>query len=148
MLKRTVLLTTLALVGSPLALRAQLSFCTFDPARSPAVAAPSAYWGALQPAGSSAIPPDRDNTGFDDQVDPFDEAHPFWMSLAHEGGYLFTALNAGLQIWDVGTHPDQPQRLSVVGASGFPFWPSDPFDRSPVQPVAVPDGNDRRLDLI
>jgi PKD repeat protein len=116
--------------------------CQFRTCRSPASAAPAQLWGELRPATTGALPATRDNTAFDEFGDPFNENNPFWMSLDIENGYIFTAINVGMQIWDARTNPASPTRTAVIGRASFPAWTTDPHEFYPVRDIDAPPGND------
>ncbi len=116
--------------------------CQYLNCRTPASGAPAQLWGELKPVDLGQLPAARDNSNFNEFGDPFNETEPLWMSLDIENGWIFTAINAGLQVWNSNGSPTNPTRSSVVGRSGFPVWTPDPHEFYPVRDVDAPPGND------
>lgn len=117
--------------------------CGFDSSRAPASGVPSSRWGDLRPVDTGTLPASRDNTDFDEFKNLPGIDQPFWMSLDVENGWIFAAINHGLEIWDARTSPAAPTRTSVRGGSSFFLrWPSDPHEGHPVRDVDAPTGSD------
>jgi len=120
--------------------------CGFSVCSTPAASVPSFLWGQLQPADLGLIPQGRDDTGFDDLVQPYGVSSPQWMSLDASNGYLFAALGWGLQIIDIHTTPSQPVAVSTLdGSTKLQQWASDTTIQQPL--VAVAAANDTLVAL-
>lgn len=105
--------------------------CGFLQCKTPASPVPSSLWGTLKPVDTTPISFLRDNTDFNEfalpgnPADRYGSAEPTWMSLDIDGGYLYTAISHGMQIWDLHLNPEQPTFLKTVdGPSMFRQWPS------------------------
>jgi PKD repeat protein len=122
--------------------------CEFNTCRTPARPAPSSLWGEIQPAEAS-IPANRDTTDFAGFT-KFNAANPLWMSLDVEGGFIFTAINSGFEIWDARSSPSSPVRLTQVdGREGqFPRFPANPEEKYPVQDIDSPDGDNNVVAVV
>lgn len=116
--------------------------CGFDPCRTPAVSVPAAAWGRLRPADPAQLPNERDSSNFYDIDTAPSLAYAHWMDLDIENGWIFTAVDLGIEIWDARANPDRPGRLRQVGRSGFPSWTTEPHEGHPVRSIAAPPGDD------
>ena len=118
--------------------------CQFTACRSPATAVPSQLWGDLKPVDLGTLPAGRDTTDWDEFQGPFSNAAPHWMTVDAEGGWLFTAINFGLEIWDArGPLAAAPTLETSEGGSAFPVWINPgSHESNPVRDLDVPDGND------
>jgi PKD repeat protein len=120
--------------------------CGYLACRAPAFGVPSPLWGELQPVDTGQLPANRDNTDYNEFLDPTNETQPHWMSLDVESGWTFAAIRWGLQIWD-GRAPNEasPTRVKVLGSSAFPAWVADPHEDQPVRDLDAPPGNSNLL---
>ncbi len=138
-----------SLVPSPPALAGTCtdSTCQFILCRSPASGAPSSLWGELEAVDVGQLPPERDNSNFNPITGPYNETEPRWMSLDIEGNTIFTAINFGLQVWDIGgANAGDPSRLVVLGRNSFPYWKAGfNEEKNPVRDLDAPPGNDNVL---
>lgn len=118
------------------------SACEFHSCRSPAYAVPEPLWGNLRPTDSGQLPGTRDSTNFHDIIHFPGLSYAHWMSLDIANGWIFTAVDYGLEIWDARTQPGNPQRKVQVGQEGFPTWPTDDHEGTPIRTVAVVPNRD------
>lgn len=113
----------LALLLLPASIRAQCPEnlgCGSAPCRVGARPVPESIWqgGRLSPTVIAG-----DNTDFDSVRGPWSASEPIWSAVDIEGGYVFAAINLGLQIWDVRNEKaGRPWRERVIGGTQFPFW--------------------------
>ncbi len=116
--------------------------CQFLSCRSPAFAPPTALWGELKPATAGQVPSNRDSTDFAEFFDPPGLQFPHWMSLDIENGWVFAAVDHGLEIWDARFNPGSPTRVAQIGQPSFPTWPTEPHEGVPIRDIDAPDGVD------
>ncbi|HEX4953779.1 MAG TPA: PKD domain-containing protein [Thermoanaerobaculia bacterium] len=116
--------------------------CQFLDCRSPAFSVPIQVWGEIEPADAAQIPPERENSDWNEFTDAHDHTEPHWQALDVENGWIFAAINYGLQIWDARANPTSPVRVELLGRSAFPVWPTDPHHSDPVKDIDAPPGND------
>lgn len=116
--------------------------CEFNSCRSPAVAVPQALWGTLRPTDTGQLPNVRDSTNFHDIIHFPSLQYAHWMSLDIANGWIFAAVDLGLEIWDARAQPANPQRRIQVGEGGFPTWPTEEHEGAPVRDVALAAGHD------
>ncbi len=116
--------------------------CQFLECRAPAFSVPIQVWGEIEPADAALIPAVRENTDWNEFSDAHDHTEPHWQALDVENGWIFAAINYGLQVWDARTNPASPVRVELLGRSAFPVWPSDPHHSDPVKSIDAPPGND------
>ncbi|MEO8504820.1 MAG: PKD domain-containing protein [Acidobacteriota bacterium] len=80
---------------------------------------PSALWGELEPVSIAG-----DNTAFNEFLQPYGTANPFWVGVDVDSGYLYAAISHGIQVLDLHTNPASPTVNKVVdGPSTLRFWP-------------------------
>lgn len=101
-------------------------------AETPARPVPQVYWPEdpppLKPVAENQVPSLRDSTWFQDNDDgnpknPIDRSFdivPFWQAITAEGGFLFTGLSHGMQVWDPSSNPAVP---SLVAQLDWRVWP-------------------------
>ncbi len=116
--------------------------CQFLTCRSPAFAAPSPLWGEIRPADTGQLPNYRDSTNFSEFSHSPGPQYAHWMSLDVENGWIFTAIDQGIEIWDARSNPGSPNRLVQVSRPAFPTWSIEPHDGIPVRDIDAPDGVD------
>lgn len=117
--------------------------CGFNTCRSPAFTVPSELWGELAPATPGQLPSLRDNTSWNEFIQPPGINRPNWMSLDVENGWIFAAASHGLQVWDGRARPDRPRLRASIGQNVFPTWSLDPHELYPLRDLDAPPGNDR-----
>ncbi|MFN7974796.1 MAG: hypothetical protein U0166_21005 [Acidobacteriota bacterium] len=116
--------------------------CGFLPCRAPAYGAPAALWGALEPTDAGQLPPDRDNTDFNEFFDPYGVTEPHWSSLDVENGYVFATAGHAWQIWDARSNPAQPSRIVNVNTPAqLPEWVWGE-EKLPLRDIDAPAGRD------
>ncbi len=116
--------------------------CEYDPCRVRAFGAPPALWGTLRPTDVGQLPGERDSTNFYDFVHLPGLAFANWVSLDIANGWVFAAVDYGLEIWDIRTTPARPQRRVQIGQQGFPTWTTELHEGIPVRDVALVSGRD------
>lgn len=128
--------------------------CGFTAEHTPATPAPSDLWSGLEPTDLGGLPTSganiRDTTWFD-RNGGYSITRPIWQSVDAENGYLFTALNLGIQVWDATTAANaaDPQRLSVVDVrSAAPIIFRNPHNYFIVGDIDAPPGNDDLLAMV
>jgi hypothetical protein len=121
------------------------SGCGLIACGTPARPVPQSYWGELQPADPNPLPLLRDATAFDQFGPPPQNLYSlanWYMGVDPQNGYLFTAMGYGLDVWDLRTHPDNPELLGKLSYTSFPVWVDDGEEKLPLQDVAAPPGVD------
>lgn len=119
--------------------------CQIVACRSPAVGVPAALWGALEPTDTGRLPANRDTTDYSTINNPPGLAFPHWTSLDVENGWVFTAVDQGLEVWDARTRPENPTRTIQLGEPRFLSWATDPHENTPGRSVDAPAGDDTAL---
>jgi hypothetical protein len=111
----------------------------------PARPAPQSYWGELQPVDSNPLPVGRDSTAFDEfgpYPQNFYSYNNWYLGVDPQNGYLMAALAYGLQVWDLRTHPANPDLLGTLPYTKFPVWVDSAEEKWPLQDVSAPAGVD------
>ncbi len=149
-----VLLAGLALVA-PRAASPGILACSQDltcqvlSCRAPASGAPVQLWGELQPVDLGRLPGQRDSTDWNEFQGPYSNLAPHWMSIDMENGWLFAALNFGLEIWDArGPLAAEPALKRSLGSASFPVHlPPGVHGSNPINDVDAPPGHDALVAL-
>ncbi len=149
-----VLLACLAMLA-PRAAYPGVPFCEADltcqvlSCRAPASGVPAQLWGELRPVDVGQLPAQRDSTDWDEFQGPYSNLAPHWMSIDVENGWLFAALNFGLEIWDArGPLAGNPTLTRSLGSADFPVrLPPGVHGSNPINDIDAPPGHDGLLAL-
>jgi len=137
---------TTALPGGPASAQTcDRSGCGRTSCGTPARPALQSYWGELQPVDPNPLPLGRDATSFDEFAPNASALYSltnWYMGIESQNGYLFTAMAYGLQVWDLRTHPANPDFLGKLSYTSFPVWVDDLEEKLPLQDVVTPPGVD------
>jgi hypothetical protein len=98
-------------------------------------------WGEVQPATTGPLPFGRDSTAFN-EFQQYYSSFPWFTGLEIQNGYLVTGLAYGLQVWDLRSHPDNPDAMGKLDFSKFPVWVDSAEEKWPIQDLAMPAGDD------
>lgn len=128
--------------------------CGFTEDHTPATPAPSDLWSGLQPTDAGGLPTagnnTRDTTSFD-RNGGYAFNKPIWQSVDAENGYLFTAINFGIEIWDATTPGRQalPDKKGTVDVrSAVPIIFRNLHNYFIVGDVDAPPGNDDMMAMV
>jgi hypothetical protein len=130
-----------ALPGGLVAATCDRTGCGLISCGSPAVPTPQSMWGELQPADSGPLPLGRDSTAFD-EFQQYYSSFPWFTGLDIQNGYLVSGLAYGLQVWDLHSHPENPDALGKLDFSKFPVWVDSAEEKWPIQDLSMPAGDD------
>jgi len=121
--------------------------CTFSDCHTPAISRDPALWGELEPGFVGTLPVNRDTTDFD-QVGDF-EAHPYWLSLDVENGYVFTVAGRRLQIWNANANPGNPTSVFDEGFRDLNLtWTPDAHAFFIFEDIDAPPADDDIIALV
>ena len=111
---------------------------------TPVTPPPATLWSnsQLQPAYTSALPPDRDTSNFNEFTQAYSSRNWF-QGLEIQNGYILVGLAHGVGVWDARTDPANPALVSAVKYQSipgqFPQLPTGELAKIVFGGIAAPD---------
>jgi len=110
---------------------------------TPATPVLPTLWGELQPADSGNLPPERDNTNFNEFGTAYFNRN-WYYGMDVENGWVLAGLTHGVAIFDARTTPQQPtfvtaKRYPPGNVGTFPFIPPGESSKIVFNAIDGPD---------
>ncbi len=118
--------------------------CGYDSCATPAMPVPTSNWGTLKPVDTPGqrLPASRDVTAFSEYLAAYTN-NPYFYSIDIQNGYAFALMTFGVQIFNLNTDPNiQNGPTAYLSYTSFPFWATGEANKTPLQDIAFPAGND------